>query len=247
MILVLRYVVMKNPIGESYLTNPFPANGTDPLKWISATGPPVVQNSEEKSRVISVDSITISLFSQRNISIEEQRSLQTWNLLNNLINNTQVLPNGVEAFKEAGNAWNNLMVSVEAERRGNTNDSLAVKTKEQCPHFLNKMNATELDDSGYKVPIPCGLTQGSAITIIGIPNGLLGNFKIDLTGEAIPGEPDPPIILHYNVRLHGDKITDDPVIVQNTWTVGHDWGDEERCPSPSPEKNKKGIGSYPIR
>ncbi|KAA8529420.1 hypothetical protein F0562_033781 [Nyssa sinensis] len=53
------------------------------------------------------------------------------------------------------------------------------------------------------------------------------------------GEPDPPIILHYNVRLHGDKITEDAVIVQNTWTLARDWGEEERCPSPDPDKNKK--------
>ncbi|KAI7981085.1 Beta-1,3-galactosyltransferase GALT1 [Camellia lanceoleosa] len=101
------------------------------------------------------------------------------------------------------------------------------------------MNATGLDDGGFKLQVPCGLTQGSSITIIGIPNGLLGNFRIDLTGEPLPGEPDPPIILHYNVRLHGDKITEDPVIVQNTWTVAHDWGEEERCPSPDPGKVKK--------
>lgn len=88
--------------------------------------------------------------------------------------------------------------------------------------------------------MPCGLTQGSSITVIGIPDGLLGNFRIDLTGEPLPGEPDPPIILHYNVRLLGDKLTEDPVIVQNTWTVSHDWGEEERCPSRSDE-NGKGI------
>ncbi|KAJ6768347.1 hypothetical protein OIU74_022085 [Salix koriyanagi] len=74
------------------------------------------------------------------------------------------------------------------------------------------MNATEHDNSGYKLWFPCGLTQGSSVTIISIPDGLLGNFQIDLTGEAPPGEPDPPIIFHYSVRLHGDKITEDPVI-----------------------------------
>jgi beta-1,3-galactosyltransferase len=65
-----------------------------------------------------------------------------------------------------------------------------------------------------------------------------------LTGDSIPGEPDPPVILHYNVRLHGDKITEDPVIVQNTWTVAHDWGEEERCPSPGSEEVKKGENTF---
>lgn len=131
------------------------------------------------------------------------------------------------------------MTTVEDEKRDMNKSSGGKKKEKQCPHFLSKMNATELNDTGYKLKVPCGLTQGSSVTFIGIPNGLLGNFRVDLTGEPLPGEPDPPVILHYNVRLHGDKITEDPVIVQNTWTIAHDWGDEERCPNPEPDKNKK--------
>ncbi|KAJ9174276.1 hypothetical protein P3X46_017317 [Hevea brasiliensis] len=239
MLLILRYGLMKNSIGESYLMNAF-SNATNPLEWVQATLPPAYKNTENSTQVISTDAIVFSLFAQRNISNEEQESLHTWNLLKHLIDQAQALPNGVEAIKEAGSAWNSLMASIEEERHGYTNESLIRKAKEkQCPHFLNKVNATVLESSGFKLRLPCGLTQGSSITIIGIPNGLLGNFRIDLTGEALPGEPDPPIILHYNVRLYGDKITEDPVIVQNTWTVAHDWGEEERCPSPNPEKNKK--------
>lgn len=142
-------------------------------------------------------------------------------------------------FREAASAWNSFISSIEEQKQGHGNDSSRAKEK-QCPHFLNKMNSTELGNSSYKLQLPCGLTQGSSITIIGIPNGLLGNFRIDLTGEPLPGEPDPPIVLHYNVRLHGDKITEDPVIVQNSWTQAHDWGEEDRCPSPTPEKFDKG-------
>ncbi|KAK1392965.1 hypothetical protein POM88_012021 [Heracleum sosnowskyi] len=40
-------------------------------------------------------------------------------------------------------------------------------------------------------------------------------------------------------RLNRNEVTEDPVIVQNTWTVAHDWGDEECFPSPDPDKNKK--------
>lgn len=239
MLLILMYGVMKNPVGENYLSNPF-YNTTNPLEWINSGAPPVVQNPETGSKVVSANTIISSLFQPRNISIEEQQTMQTWNHLKHLIGNAQVLPNAVEAIKEAGLAWNSLMASVEEERLAYGNESSHRRGKDkQCPHFLSKMNATGLDDGGFKLQVPCGLTQGSSITIIGIPNGLLGNFRIDLTGEPLPGEPDPPIILHYNVRLHGDKITEDPVIVQNTWTVAHDWGEEERCPSPDPEKVKK--------
>ncbi|KAA3463490.1 beta-1,3-galactosyltransferase GALT1-like [Gossypium australe] len=240
MLLVLRYVVMKNPVEESYLMNPFSSNATNPLEWVHITGSPTVQYPVNASQVISIDAIAFSLFAQRNLSEGEQQSLFTWNLLKNLINHSHALPNGVEAIKEAGSAWNSLMSLVQEKKLGYANDNSSKKAKEkQCPHFLNKMNATESDKSDYKLRVPCGLTQGSSITIIGIPNGLLGDFRIDLTGEALPGEPDPPIILHYNVRLHGDKMTEDPVIVQNTWTMAHDWGDEDRCPPSTPDKNRK--------
>ncbi|GMY25978.1 beta-1,3-galactosyltransferase GALT1 [Fagus crenata] len=240
MLLVLRYGIMKNPIGLSYLTTPISSNSTNPLEWLDPGVPPAFQNPENASKVVSADTIVLRLFAQRNISNEEQISLQTWNHLKYLINHARGLPNAVDAIKEAGGAWNILMDSVDNQRLQNANESSHGKAKEkQCPHFLNKMNATDLDNSSYKLRVPCGLTQGSAITIIGIPNGILGDFRIDLTGEPLPGEPDPPIILHYNVRLHGDKVTEDPVIVQNTWTIAHDWGEEERCPSPSPEKIKK--------
>lgn len=239
-LLVLRYGVMKNSKGYGYLTSPFSSNSTNPLEWVHPGISPAIRNPENASQVISADTVVYSLYAQRNISNDEQESLQTWNHLKQLINHAQVLPNAVEAIKEAGSVWNSLMASVEEERLGYTNESSRRSAKEkQCPYFLNKMNATEHENRGFKLRVPCGLTQGSSITIIGIPDGLLGNFQIDLTGDPLPGEPDPPIIMHYNVRLLGDKITEDPVIVQNTWTVAHDWGEEERCPSPAPEKNKK--------
>ncbi|KAI3467338.1 hypothetical protein Pfo_024001 [Paulownia fortunei] len=239
MLFVLGYYVIKNPINENYFTSSLNFNGTNPLEWINAGAPPALPNPENTSQVISAEAIGADFFAQRNLSKEEQSSLHTWNRLKHLVTHAQGLPNAVEAIKEAGAAWKNLITSVEEEKL-QSNGSLPKRGKEkQCPHFLSKMNASELEDNGFKLRVPCGLTQGSSITFIGIPNGLLGNFRVDLTGEPLPGEPDPPIILHYNVRLHGDKITEDPVIVQNTWTIAHDWGEEERCPSPDKEKNKK--------
>ncbi|KAI4368440.1 hypothetical protein MLD38_016997 [Melastoma candidum] len=240
MLLVLRYGVLRSPVGLNYSTNAFSGNGTDPLKWVVSTAPTAIQSPSNASAIISAGTLASSLFVARNLTVGEQRSLSTWNLLRNLTNYAQALPNGLEAMKEAGNAWEALMVSVEEEKLASTNDSSRKKANQkQCPHFLNKINARGTEEEGFKMRIPCGLTPGSSVTIIGIPDGLLGNFRIDLTGEPLPGEPDPPLILHYNVRLHGDKITEDPVIVQNTWTLSHDWGEEERCPSPSPENNRK--------
>lgn len=239
-LLVLGYFAIKNPFNESYITSAY-LNTTNPLEWINQGAPPALFNPENVPQVISTKAVVSDLFAQRNLSSEEQQSLHTWNLLKQLITHAQMLPNALKAIKEAGVAWNNLMTSVEEEKIHSNGSSLKRGKEKQCPHFLSKMNASELDDNGFQLRLSCGLTQGSSITFIGIPNGLLGNFRIDLTGEPLPDEPDPPIILHYNVRLHGDKITEDPVIVQNSWTGAHDWGEEERCPSPDPEKNKKGT------
>lgn len=238
MLLLMVYVISRSSIRKNYYTTPV-YSSIDPLHWLNPAVPPAVQNPEIAYQVISEDSIISSLFSRGNFTDGENQSLQTWNHLRSIINYTRGLPNAVEAIKEAGGVWNILKTSIEKERLGSTNESARAKEK-QCPHFLTKMNATKLDNNVHKLRMPCGLTQGSSITVIGIPDGLLGNFRIDLTGEPLPGEPDPPIILHYNVRLLGDKLTEDPVIVQNTWTVSHDWGEEERCPSRSDE-NGKGI------
>ncbi|KAL3631174.1 hypothetical protein CASFOL_024158 [Castilleja foliolosa] len=239
MFCLLGYHLVKKPINQSYFLGPLNVTGTNPLEWINSGIPPTLPNPESTTQVISTNAIMSSFFSHRNLSKEEQSSLQTWNHLKYLVTHPQGLPSAVEAVKEAGVAWQNLITSVEQEKLLN-NESLSKRGKvKQCPHFLSKMNASKVDDNGFKLRVPCGLTQGSSITFIGIPNGLLGNFQVDLTGERLPGEPDPPIILHYNVRLHGDKVTEEPVIVQNTWTIAHDWDAEERCPAPEPEKNKK--------
>lgn len=241
-LLLMIYVITRSSSRENYYANPL-YNSIDPLQWLNPAVPPAVQNPEIAYQVISADSIVSSLFTQGNFTDGENQSLQTWNHLRSIINCTRGLPNAVEAIKEAGGVWDILKTSIEKERLGYTNESARAKEK-QCPHFLTKMNATKVDSNGHKLRMPCGLTQGSSITVIGIPDGLLGNFRIDLTGEPLPGEPEPPIILHYNVRLLGDKLTEDPVIVQNTWTVSRDWGEEDRCPTPGSDENGKGIDVY---
>lgn len=242
MLLILRYGLMKNPIGETVISPTFTFNTSNknPLEWLQPVVLPSVQHSEAHNQVISSDTLVYSLFFERNISDELQSSLQTWNHMKNLVNHSQALPNALEAIQEAGVAWESVIEAIHKQQDNDKVESSPQKSK-QCPYFLNKMNATELGENGYKLRIPCGLVQGSSITIIGIPTGLLGNFRIDLVGDSVPGEPDPPILLHYNVRLSGDKITEDPVIVQNTWTASRDWGEEERCPSAGNGKKVDGF------
>ncbi|KAG9451322.1 hypothetical protein H6P81_011287 [Aristolochia fimbriata] len=239
-LLVLRYGLMDYPLGQKSLLSTFYPNATEKHNWQQTGVSSPVQNPENASEVVSVDTLISSLFSQRNISDEELQYLKTWNHLTHLVSRAGVLPHAIEAIREAGAAWESLMSSVEEERSLQFgNGTLNQKSKKQCPYSLREMNSSRLDSSEYRLKIPCGLIQGSSITVIGTPGGLLGNFRIDLTGIPLPGEPDPPIVLHYNVRLHGDKLTEDPVIVQNTWTISQDWGSEDRCPSPTPQNNGK--------
>ncbi|XP_020580967.1 beta-1,3-galactosyltransferase GALT1 [Phalaenopsis equestris] len=241
-LLLLRYGMLENPLAEMSLRSPFSQNNSQHLHWV-ATGvdEPVVPNPKNESEIISTGSLMSHLPIPQNLSAEELRSLQTWKNMIHLVNHSEGLPQAVEAVKEAVTAWEGLMASIEDERlsrSGNGSKSKKLKEK-QCPYSVIRMNASEFSDGDFRFKIPCGLVQGSSLTVVGTPEGLLGNFKIDLVGTALPGEQDPPIILHYNVRLHGDKITENPVIVQNTWTLANDWGPEERCPSPNPDNNKK--------
>jgi len=231
-ILMLRYVILDSPLAEKSLQYVFQQNRTAELHWLDVPNPPAIQNPQNSSEVISTKLLASNLSITRNLSDKELQSLHSWNHLRNLVSHAHILPDGVAAIKEAGVAWRELNTALAYDDSiASVNGSTQQKDKgKQCPYSIRRMNATRLGDR-FALKIPCGLIQGSSITIIGTPGSLLGNFKIELTGAAVPGEPDPPIVLHYNVRLLGDKLTEDPVIVQNTWTVADDWGSEDRCPS----------------
>ncbi|XP_062233238.1 beta-1,3-galactosyltransferase GALT1-like [Phragmites australis] len=239
-ILMLRYVLLDSLLAEKSLQYVFQQNSTAALHWLDVPNPPAIQNPQNSSEVISTKLLASNLSITRNLSDRELQSLHSWNHLKYLVTHAHILPDGVEAIREAGVVWRKLnTVLAYDDSFVSVNDSTQKKDKrKQCPYSIRRMNATRLGDR-FVLKIPCGLLQGSSITIIGTPGGLLGNFKIELTGAAVPGEPDPPIVLHYNVRLLGDKLTEDPVIVQNTWTIADDWVSEDRCPSP--ESDAKDI------
>ncbi|KAG0470091.1 hypothetical protein HPP92_016791 [Vanilla planifolia] len=207
----------------------FSQNNSEHLHWVNAAeNLPFVPNPKNDSDVLSSTSLVAQLSVAQNLSDGEQLSLQTWEYMLRLVSHSNGLPQAAEAVKEAITAWKGLLTSLEDDKLANDrNGNKSKERKEkQCPYSVIRMNTSEF-------------SEGSSLTIIGTPDGILGNFKIDLIGTVLPGEHDPPIVLHYNVRLQGDKITEDPVIVQNTWSLVHDWGPEERCPSADHENNKK--------
>ncbi|EYU28765.1 hypothetical protein MIMGU_mgv1a023955mg [Erythranthe guttata] len=233
------FVITKNPnINEqTYFTNPEKKNTS-------------IITSQVININISINAASDYLFSPRNFSKEEQKSLQTWSRLKHLatsdLGGGHGLPNAAEAIKEAAAAWENLMSDGNLATKGGSYDDHQKLKRSYCPRFVanTKTNASQyLVDGGsdglFELAIPCGLTRGSSITFIGIPNG--GDFHVKLTGERLPEEPNPHIILHYNIRSRGHvdsgtNTTDDvdgdvdPVIVQNTWSILRGWGDEDRCP-----------------
>lgn len=234
--------MIKTPIGGSLLSRPIIINSSNPFESVRDTFPRAIPPQEQPNAVISTATFVPSPY-DKNLSHEVQSSLLTWNHMKQLINYSHGLPNAGIAIKEGQIAWRNLVHSFGEAKHGDFHESSPYEFQgKQCPYSVNKLNVSkEFGESGYRLRIPCGLTEGSSITIIAIPDGIRGDFWIDVMGDSAADEADPPIILHYNIRLLGDKITDNPVIVQNTRRGADAWGVEERCPLPMPNNNKKGT------
>ncbi|KAL3631096.1 Hydroxyproline O-galactosyltransferase galt6 [Castilleja foliolosa] len=115
------------------------------------------------------------------------------------------------------------------------------KADEPCPSSV-VLTGGEFVKKGRMMVIPCGLSLGSHITVIGRPrwahmdnssrialakDAMVSQFMMELQGlRAVDGE-DPPRILHYNPRLKGDW-SGRPVIEQNT-CYRMQWGSAQRC------------------
>jgi hypothetical protein len=115
---------------------------------------------------------------------------------------------------------------------------------ESCPNSIS-LNGSEFRGRGNILVIPCGLTLGSHITLVGRPKKahpenepkisliregqkvMVSQFMMELQGlKTVDGE-DPPRILHFNPRLKGDW-SGKPVIEQNT-CYRMQWGSSLRC------------------
>ncbi|XP_015970265.1 hydroxyproline O-galactosyltransferase GALT6 [Arachis duranensis] len=117
-----------------------------------------------------------------------------------------------------------------------------------CPLSVS-LTGAEFEARGKVVEIPCGLTLGSHVTVVGKPrkahvtgssNGeawyeegeggggrVVSHFVMELQGlRTVDGE-EPPRILHFNPRLKGDW-SGKPVIELNT-CYRMQWGTSLRC------------------
>ncbi|XVF84828.1 hypothetical protein PTKIN_Ptkin17bG0071100 [Pterospermum kingtungense] len=114
-----------------------------------------------------------------------------------------------------------------------------------CPDSIS-LSGAEFVKRGRIFVLPCGLTLGSHITVVGMPHWahaeydpkiavlkegdesmMVSQFMMELQGlKTVDGE-DPPRILHFNPRLKGDW-SGKPVIEQNT-CYRMQWGSALRC------------------
>ncbi|XVE75165.1 hypothetical protein DITRI_Ditri12bG0073600 [Diplodiscus trichospermus] len=116
---------------------------------------------------------------------------------------------------------------------------------ESCPDSIS-LSGSEFVKKERILVLPCGLTLGSHITVVGMPHWahaeydpkiavlkegdesvMVTQFMMELQGlKTVDGE-DPPRILHFNPRLKGDWSVK-PVIEQNT-CYRMQWGSALRC------------------
>lgn len=187
-----------------------------------------VAKSSKKIHFVNVEGLN-DLYAPNNFSKEESKALLVWSQMRLLLSRSDALPETAKGIKEASIAWKDLLSMIEEDKA--TKSSIIDKTENKnCPYSVNAINIMA-SSNGPTFDIPCGLVEDSSITIVGIPNEHNGSFQLELEGSQLLGEQNPPIILHYRVSLPGDNITEEPFIVQNTWTNEHGWGKEEKCPA----------------
>lgn len=199
-----------------------------------------VQKPTRRPHLVHVAGLD-DLYDMKKLSEGEMNAVLAWTSLHSLLSRSDALPETAQGVKEASVAWKELLSTVEKDKASKISriDSPA---NQNCPFSVTTLGKT-VADSGLTLDLPCGLVVDSCITLIGIPNGQNISFQIDLAGQEVEEEANPLIILHYNVSLPGENMTEEPYIVQNTWTNDLGWGKEERCPARGSANIQKGIFS----
>ncbi|XP_043723838.1 hydroxyproline O-galactosyltransferase GALT3 [Telopea speciosissima] len=247
MVLVLRYSLMENQSQKhsaySFFRNhPTNSSHLEDKGAIKPSQKQEIRNRLKRPNLINVEGLS-DLYSPTNFSVEESRFMVVWAQMRFLLARSDSLPETAQGVKEASNAWKELLATIDEKsfRFMNSSEPRCDAENENCPFSVSMLDNT-ISSDGVVLNFPCGLVDGSSITVIGIPDVHRGGFQIELIGSQLKGEPKPPIILHYNVTLPGNKLIEDPVIVQNMWSTESGWGKEERCPARGSTSNLKVDG-----
>ncbi|VVA28419.1 PREDICTED: beta-1 3-galactosyltransferase [Prunus dulcis] len=245
MILVFRYcsIVKIEPPKQSRKQSASDFFGNHPTNdsFITSSEIKVKKEAEsyKKPHFIEVDGPN-ELFASHDIFKEGSRALLVWPHMRPLLSRSDSLPETAQGVKEASLAWKDLLSAIEKDKASKLSKSNSQEDK-NCPFSVSTLDKIVSRD-GVILEIPCGLVDDSSISLVGIPDGHSRSFQIQLLGSQLAGEPEPPIILHYNVSLPGDNMTEEPFVVQNIWTHELGWGKEERCPSHRSANNLKVDG-----
>lgn len=143
---------------------------------------------------------------------------------------------------EVGNTFWKEIQSGKAKAIVEKNENRSV---ERCPHSIS-LSGSEFVTRKQVMVLPCGLTLGSHVTLVGKPRPahaeheprislvrddedsvMVSQFMLELQGlKTVEGE-DPPRVLHFNPRLKGDW-SGKPVLELNT-CYRMQWGSPLRC------------------
>lgn len=248
LVLILRYSLMETTSQKQSASSFFKSqsnigshvggnHGTQRSRPMDASN----SNRLNKARLVTIEGVD-DLYSLTNISEQDSRVKLVWDQMRLLISRSDSLPETAQGVKEASIAWKDLVFTLEKEKSSSVKhnkSNLDYIVEKNCSFSVSALNFTSMRN-GSLLEFPCGLVQDSSITVVGIPNGHHGSFRFELIGSQLPVETEPAIVLHYNVSFQGDNHTEDPVIVQNTWSAESDWGEEERCPAYGSSGSLKG-------
>ncbi|CAI0626415.1 unnamed protein product [Linum tenue] len=171
------------------------------------------------------------LYAPNNSNVSSKAALLVWAHMRVVLSRSDALPETAQGIKEGSIAWKEMLPLIQ-EKEGRSGNKL-VKSDERCPYSVSRVDL-EVPYNETILDIPCGLIEDSSITLVGIPvGGHNQSFRIELFGSQLQGEElqPPPVVLLYKVKIPGDNMSEEPFIVQNSWTRDGGWDNEERCPS----------------
>ncbi|KAM0846344.1 hypothetical protein ACQ4PT_055722 [Festuca glaucescens] len=132
----------------------------------------------------------------------------SWRLLRPILSRSDAIPGTATGVLEAAAAWRNLTVAVAAA---------AATRRNQEAIDANCRASVDGDLRTRRVRIPCGLTEGAAVTVVGVPKQGAAGFQVEMAGGG--GE----VVACFNVSLGAAGM----VVEQSSWTPEGGW---ERCP-----------------
>ncbi|KAI7985552.1 Hydroxyproline O-galactosyltransferase GALT6 [Camellia lanceoleosa] len=178
--------------------------------------------------------------------IADYKILSTLSFNTSVVNTTpkdgfsEIEKSAMEAFQMGNKFWE----EIESGKAREDVEKATVNRIESCPDSI-LLSGSQFSNRGRIMVLPCGLTLGSHITLVGkareahpehetkismLETGqyvMVSQFVMELQGlKTVDGE-DPPRILHFNPRLKGDW-SKKPVIEQNT-CYRMQWGSALRC------------------